>query len=255
VTAESRRLPARAFRKLLWTETKLTWRQPIGLFMGLGLPLFVLVIFSNMPQALVPDEAFGGRTLMSLYVPVLIVLALAGLAFVGLVTPLTAYREQGVLRRMSTTPAPPSWILGAHLVIDLVVGATTVVLLLVTTRLAFDVRGPDHAGGFALALGLTAVALFGAGLWVAAVVRTAQMGAVIANVLFFGMMFFAGLWIPREMMTPVLRTMSDYSPLGAAVQAMQTAWTGAFPGTRPLLVLAAYTAFAVVGAVRTFRWE
>ncbi|MFO7544312.1 MAG: ABC transporter permease [Trueperaceae bacterium] len=247
--------PRRAFWKLLWTETKLTWRQPIGLFVGLGMPLLVLVVFANIPQFAEPNEAFGGRSLMSVYVPVLIVFVLGGLALVGLTTSLITYREQGVLRRMSTTPVPPSWLLGAQLVIDLVIATLAIGLLMGITRVAFGVRGPGHLAGFALALVLTAVTVFGAGLWVAAVARSAQAGAAISNVLFLTLMFFAGLWIPRDVMAPMLRTISDYSPLGAAVQALQSAWEGSFPGARPLLVLAAYTLLAAIGAIRTFRWE
>ena len=254
-TAGSLGAPRRAFWRLLETEAKLTWRQPIGLFFGLGLPLLVLVVFANIPQFTEPNEAFGGRSLMSIYVPVLIVFSLGGLALVGLTTPLISYREQGVLRRLSTTPVPPSWLLGAHLIIGLVIAAVAIGLLLVITRFAFGVRGPGHLAGFALALVLTAVVLFGAGLWVSAVARTAQAGAVISNVLFLSMMFFAGLWIPRPVMAPVLRVISDYSPLGAAVAALQSAWEGSFPGGRPLLVLAGYTLLAAIGAVRSFRWE
>lgn len=247
--------PRRAFWKLLETEAKLTWRQPIGLFFGLGLPLLVLVVFANIPQFAEPSGAFGGRSLMSIYLPVLIVFSLGGLALLGLTTPLISYREQGVLRRLSTTPVPPSWLLGAHLIIGLVIAMVAIGLLIGITRVAFDVRGPGQLAGFVLALVLTAVALFGAGLWVSAVARTAQTGAVVSNALFLSMMFFAGLWIPRPVMAPVLRTISDYSPLGAAVAALQSAWEGTFPGGRPLLLLGAYALLAAIGAVRTFRWE
>lgn len=253
--ARSLGVPRRAFWKLLVTEAKLTWRQPIGLFFGFGLPLLVLVVFANIPQFAEPNEAFGGRNLMSIYLPVLIVFSLTGLALLGLTAPLISYREQGVLRRLSTTPVPPSWLLGAHLLIGLVIATVAIALLIVITRVAFDVRGPGHLAGFALALALTAVAVFGAGLWVAAVAPTAQAGAVISNALFLSLMFFAGLWVPREVMAPVLRTISDYSPLGAAVQAMESSWEGSFPGARPLLLLAAYALIAAIGAVRTFRWE
>jgi len=34
-------------------------------------------------------------------------------------------------------------------------------------------------------------------------------------------MFFAGLWVPQQVMPPVLRDISDYTPLGASVQAIQ----------------------------------
>lgn len=103
--------PGRAFRKLVLKEAKLAWRQPIGLIYGLGLPVLLLVIFGSIPAFKKLTPALGGLTLLSIYIPILIALTLALLALVGLAAPLAAYREQGVLRRMSTTPVPPSWVL------------------------------------------------------------------------------------------------------------------------------------------------
>ena len=68
-------------------------------------------------------------------------------------------------------------------------------------------------------------------------------------------MFFAGLWMPQQQMPDWLRTISEYTPLGAASQALTASIDGRFPPAMPLVVLAAY-AVALVGlAIRTFRWE
>jgi ABC-2 type transport system permease protein len=56
-------------------------------------------------------------------------------------------------------------------------------------------------------------------------------------------------------MPVVLRHVSDFTPLGAGVQAMQTAVQGAFPPARALLVLIVYAAVAGAAAIRQFKWE
>ena len=56
-------------------------------------------------------------------------------------------------------------------------------------------------------------------------------------------------------MTPTLRDIGDWTPLGAAVQALQSSMQGAFPPVQPLLVMAAYTLLFGFLAVRYFRWE
>jgi ABC-2 type transport system permease protein len=73
--------------------------------------------------------------------------------------------------------------------------------------------------------------------------------------LFFPLMFFAGLWIPRAQMPASLRQISDFTPLGAAVQGLQDSMRGAWPHPAGLAVLAGYAVVFTVAAVRFFRWE
>ena len=247
--------PGRAFWKLLLTEAKLSWRQPLGLIYGLGFPVLLLVIFASIPAFRKPSPALGGLTYLSIYVPILIVFVVAILALIGLTAPLASYREQGVLRRLSTTPVPPSWLLGAQLIINLVVAAMALILIFVIGAAAFGVHAPRQVPGFILSLVLTAVALFAMGLWVAAVARSAQAAGAIGSALFYPMMFFAGLWFPQEVMPVILRDIGRFTPLGAAVQALQASMQGSFPAGRALAVLVVYAAIFGVAAVRLFRWE
>jgi ABC-2 type transport system permease protein len=87
------------------------------------------------------------------------------------------------------------------------------------------------------------------------VARTSTAANVIGRLTFFPLMFFAGLWLPRALMPSVLLDISNYTPLGAAVQAMQSAMQTGFPPTAPLLVLTAYALVFALLARRLFRWE
>ena len=69
------------------------------------------------------------------------------------------------------------------------------------------------------------------------------------------MLFFAGLWWPRELMPAVLRDVSDVIPLGAAVEAIQDSMRGPFPPAAPLLVLTGWAVLFSMLAMRFFRWE
>jgi ABC-2 type transport system permease protein len=53
----------------------------------------------------------------------------------------------------------------------------------------------------------------------------------------------------------MLRDISNYTPLGAAVQAMQSSMQQGFPSIAPLLVLAGYAVVFSFLAKRFFRWE
>lgn len=111
--------PRAAFRKLVACEARLAWRQPTGLIFGLGLPLLLLVIYCSIPALNKPAKEFGGLSYFNTQIPVLIALVIAVLAFVSLPAPLATYRNQGILRRLSTTPVPPSWVLAAQLLVNL----------------------------------------------------------------------------------------------------------------------------------------
>jgi ABC-2 type transport system permease protein len=244
-----------AFGKIVLNEARLAWRRPIGLIGRVGIPVLLLVIFGEVPAFQQPAASLGGLTAFDVYVPILTVFALAMLALLGLPIPLVTYRELGVLRRLSTTPIPPSWLLAAQGVVQLCVALTALVVIVVAGVAAFGAAAPKSPGGFALSVALSIAGLFPIGLVIAAIARTANGASVIGRLAFFPMMFFAGLWLPRELMPAVLLDISNYTPLGAAVEAIQDSMPGGFPPAAPLLVLAAYAVVFGFLARRFFRWE
>lgn len=217
--------------------------------------MLLLVIFGSIPAFSKPHSSLGGLTYFDVYLPVLVALVFAGLGLFSLPIPLASYRELGILRRLSTTPLPPSWVLAVQLIINLCLAVAAVVILVVTGVAAFGLRAPQNPAGFLIASVLSATALFAIGLWIAAIARTGRAGAAIGAGFFYPLMFFAGLWAPQQIMPPVLRDISDYTPLGASVQAIQDSVQGTFPPAAALLTMAAYTIMFGYLAVRTFRWE
>jgi ABC-2 type transport system permease protein len=249
--------PARraAFGQIVRNEARLARRQPAGLIGGIAVPAVLLIIFSAIPAFRLAAANLGGLTPLDVYVPILIVLSLGLLTLFGLPMPLTTYRELGVLRRLSTTPVPPSWLLAAQGLVQLCVAVAGIAVVLVMSVAVFGARAPKSPGALALSIALTIAALFPMGLLIASVAKTATGASVIGRVVFFPMIFFAGLWWPRELMPGVLQGVSALTPLGAAVDAMQDSMQGQFPPAAPLLVLVAYALAFGFLAKRFFRWE
>jgi ABC-2 type transport system permease protein len=249
--------PARraAFGKVVTTEARLTSRQPIGMIAGLAIPVVLLVIFGELPAFHKPSPYFGGLDGFDVYVPILVVFSLAMLALLGLSMPLASYRELGVLRRLSTTPVPPSWLLAAQGILQVVQAVTATAVVIIIGIVAFGAPVPKSLGGFVLGVALTIAGLVPIGLLIAAVARSANVASVIGRIVFFPLMFFAGLWLPRTAMPPVLLDISNYTPLGAAVQAIQASMLQGFPPVAPLLVLGGYAVAFGYLAKRFFRWE
>ena len=244
-----------AFGQIVLNEARLTWRRPVALVAGVGIPVLLLVIFGELPSFHQATAELGGFTAFDLYVPVLIVFSLAMLALLGLPMPLASYRELGVLRRLSTTPVPPSWLLAAQGVIQLCVALTSLLIILVASVTAFGASAPKSPGGLILSLAVSVAGLFPIGLAITAIARTANGASVIGRLAFFPLMFFAGLWLPRALMPHLLADISNFTPLGAAVQAIQDSILQGFPPAAPLLVLAGYALVFAFGAKRFFRWE
>ncbi len=244
-----------AFTKLLQSEAKIAWRLPIGLILGLAAPVFVLVIFGAIPGMNKPEAKLGGLSYFGVYFPILIAFSVAILALISLPTHLATYREQGILRRISTTPLPPTWMLAAQVVINLALAIVALGIIVAVGTSAYGLGVPKQRAGFVLSLLLTVATMFALGLWVSAIARSAAAASGIGQLILYPSLFFAGLWWPREAMTPVFRDIGDWTPLGAAVQAMQSSIRGAFPSAQSLLVMAAYAVLFSFLAVRYFRWE
>jgi ABC-2 type transport system permease protein len=244
-----------AFGQIVLNEARLTWRRPVVLVAGVGIPVLLLVIFGELPSFHQATAALGGYTAFDLYVPVLIAFSLAMLALLGLPMPIASYRELGVLRRLSTTPVPPSWLLAAQGVVQLCIALASLVIIFVTSVAAFGAPAPKSPAGLILSLAVSVAGLFPIGLAITAIARTANGASVIGRLAFFPLMFFAGLWLPRALMPNLLADISNYTPLGAAVQAIQDSILQGFPPAAPLLVLAGYALVFAFLAKRYFRWE
>lgn len=247
--------PKSAFSRLAVTELKLFLREPAGLFWGVVFPLALLVLIGSVPSSRKPSADLGGLRFIDVYVPTMIAFVLAVLALISLPAVLAAYRERGILRRLSTTPAQPSWVLAAQLAINLAVVVVTLILIVGVGRVAFGVRLPAQIIGFVLAAALAVAALLSLGLFVAAIAPSGKAANVIGAILFYPMMFFAGLWVPQAAMPGALRHVSDFLPLGAAVRALQDTTRGNWPQPLHLAVMAAYTLIFGFAAVKLFRWE
>jgi ABC-2 type transport system permease protein len=244
-----------AFKRLTMVEARLFIRERIGIIWGVAFPVVLLIIIGSIPSTKHVSKSLGGLSFLVVYVPVLIAFVLAMLALNALPPVLAGYREKGVLRRLATTPVGPKRVLAAQLVVNSVVAITALVLILVVARIAFGVGLPRQALGFVVSVVLAGAALFAVGLFIAAVAPSGRVANGIGAIAFFPMMFFAGLWIPRAQMPVSLRDISDFTPLGSAVQALQDSSLGQWPHPLYLGVMVVWAVVFGAAAARLFRWE
>jgi ABC-2 type transport system permease protein len=243
--------------QLVITELKLftRGRASVGLGLSVGFPLLLLVIFGSIHSFKTPVARYGGLTTLDVYVPILLVFAITMLSLVTMPGTLADYREQGVLRRLKTTPAGPVRVLAAQLAVKLAVAVITVVVLLAVARAGYGIAMPRQVGGFIIGGLVATAALMATGLFVAAVAPNGGAARGIGAILLYLMMFFAGLWLPIQSMPQELQHISHATPLGAAVPALQDAALGQWPTWLQLVTMAGYAVAFGLGAAKLFRWE
>lgn len=244
-----------ALSRLTVSETKLFFREPIGVFFALAFPPILLVVFGLIPAFREHDKALGGLRVLDLYAPVVVAMAITMFALSGLPQQFATYREKGVLRRMRTTPVKPVVMLGAQLLMSVLLTVGVLVLLLVIGRVAFAVELPRQFLGYLVGFLLCTLAMLAIGLLVASIAPSGKGAGAIGSILFFPFLFFAGMWGPRETMPEVLRRISDFTPLGAGVQSLGDAAAGHWPQLLHVAVMLGWTIVAGGLAARYFRWE
>ncbi|RFU88247.1 ABC transporter permease [Streptomyces triticagri] len=250
-----RRRRRTAFLAVLRSEAVLFRREPAALFWILAFPTVLMVILGLIPAFREPDEGLGGRRVIDLYVPVAVLLGMITAGVQVMPGVLTTYRERGILRRLSTTPARPSMLIAAQVVLHAAAIALSALLVLAVGRIAFRVSLPAQPVGYVLAVLLACLAALAVGATIAALCRTIKMAQAVGTVVFFPMMFTAGVWAPVETLPETLRRIVECTPLGAASQALNDAAGGDFPGLLHLGVTAVWVVVLLSAAARWFRWE
>ncbi|WP_069386475.1 ABC transporter permease [Cellulosimicrobium cellulans] len=259
-TASSRGTGWRGFGTLLTTESRLWLRDAGTVFFSLAFPTVLLLgVGFAIPGMRDPIEGAGGAweglTAIATYVPVVLAAAIATPALTTMPVYFATFREKGVLRRLSTTPMRPQGIVVAHLVINLVAVVAATAVALVVGSFVFDVPAPRNVGTVALAFVLAVLAMLSLGTVVAARAPKASTASAIGTLIYFPMLFLSGLWTPGPVMPDAVREVGQYTPLGAAAQAMTAGWFEDGVPTLQLVVMAAWTAVLLPLGVKLFRWS
>jgi ABC-2 type transport system permease protein len=243
------------FRDVVAFESKRMLRNFPAMFFGLAFPVMVLAIFGGI-YGNEPSDFWDGRGTVDMSVPAYVALVLAVAGLMSFPLGMVEYRSRGFLRRLRATPAKPGLFLAAQVVVNTVISVLGIGLLVAVGALAFGLHAPARPWAFAGVALLSAAAMFGLGMVIASVSASEQTALVIANLVYFPMIFLTGATVPLELMPDAMRTISDALPLSYAVQALQTTWVGGGASMdTALYVLAGTVAVCAAVAGWLFRWE
>jgi ABC-2 type transport system permease protein len=251
----------RGFGRLLRTETVVWLRDSGSWFFGMLFPTVILVgVGLAIPGMRDPitdaptDSPYYGITAIASFLPTVLAMAIGTLAVLSLPVTFAGFREKGVLRRLSTTPMRPQAMVVTHLIINVVTTLIGVTLALVVGAVVFDVVAPQQLGVTVLAFVLGMLTMFSLGMLLAAVLPRTNVANATGSLIYFPLLFLAGLWTPGPIMPDVLREIGQFSPMGAVAQAMTTGWFGDDFPLLQMIVMVAWTVVLLPLAIRVFRW-
>jgi ABC-2 type transport system permease protein len=243
------------FSRLALVEGKLFLREKAALIGVFGLPVALVIGFGLIPGFGDPQKGLSDQIGTEYIAALGVAIVLASLGLTGVPMVLGQYRERGVLRRLGVTPVRPLTLLLADLTVWAAAAVLSVAVLIAVVRVAFHVPAPVKPGWFILAVALGIASLFATGLLAASVAPTARGAAGIGWLLLFPNMFLSGIYFPTEEMSPTMRQIGNFTPLGSAVHAVRDSWMGIDPRPEYLAIMAAWALVAGALAARFFRWD
>ena len=141
-------------------------------------------------------------------------------------------RNDGTLTRLSTFGVPPAVLLGGKLVAFMLLNGVQLGFMLMVGRWLVPLFGGDalqlgvHPGWFSLMVVATSAAAVGLALLIAASTRSFDHAAALGGGLNVVLAAIAGVMVPRMLMPPGLQTVSEWSPMGWALDGMQAVFLG-----------------------------
>lgn len=256
----------RTLMKLTAVEGRLFLREPMSMVFGVLFPTALLLGLGAIPLLREPAEEFGGVAFVEFWAPTALVLGLGILGVQHIPGVLSSYRENGVLRRMSTTPVHPGKVLVAQLLVVLIAAVAAAVLLIAAAWLVLGVAPPRHPWWFALSFVIGCASLLTIGMLIAAIAPNTRVANGVAMVAYMAVMIIGGVFLPRFLMPEFLVRMGEYTPPG--VQPLLESWSGDAaavaaagaeaagpPELMPLGIMALIAVVTGAAAAKMFRWE
>ena len=243
--------------KMTWMEAKLFLREPVGAFFTLIFPLLMLFIFGSIYGSKPVPGTTSTQNAISALIPAFIAMVIGITGLMPVTITLATYRENGILRRLRTTPVSPLVVMAAQVIVVFLMTCLGVLLLMIAGKLVYQVQFEGNAfslmGGFILG----SLSFFGIGFILAGILPTARTAQVVAMVLLYPMLILSGAAWPRELMPNTVQTISAFLPLTYVVNLLRGFWMGEAWGQHWLDVgvLIGILLLGLAISVKTFRWE
>jgi ABC-2 type transport system permease protein len=249
----ARRPARRLFVHQLRSEQLVFWRSREAAFFIFLFPLLLYVLLSSVYSGTI----YGVRAPIALLAG-LIGYGCANTAFAGLAIQLVLRRENGILKRLRSTPLPPATYVAALLISTLIVFGLQTLALFLLGRALYSTPFPSDVASLVAAVVLGAAVFAALGTAIASVIRSAEGSSAVVNFILLPMAFLSGSFGETRHLPAFLRAIADVLPLKYFIDLVNAVYLrGHGVWTRPedVAVLVAWGVFGLVFTIFNFRWE
>lgn len=231
-------------------ERKMFWRNPTAAFFNFVLPLMFLTLFGAIFS--------NDQSQLRVIIPGIAGMSVMATTFNSLANNIVFLREQGVLKRMSGTPLPRTSYL-AGIFGSVVVNATAqIVIIVVVAKVVFGIDWPPDIPQLILYVVLGVVCLAAAGVAFSHVIPNFDSAPAYVNIVFLPVIFISGVFFDSDTAPAAVHAAGSVLPLTHIIDGLSASMVTGAPVSDHwggLAIIAGWTIFCVVFAVRGFSWE
>jgi ABC-2 type transport system permease protein len=247
----------RGLWKLAWIEIKIFLREPLGAFGTIGFPVLIFLVLGRVVGRGQAPSSFAPTGFIRVGLPVLASILISFSAVLSLVTIISIYREGGILKRLRATPLRPQTILTAHVIVKLILTASTLALMVLAGKRYYPVDVHVPFFSFTIALLISTWSILSIGFLIASIVPTARFAQPIGALILYPMIAVSGLFVPVASLPPGLHAVARVVPLTYTVSLLEGIWKGEAWSAHMGDVAALAVVFVICTALsaKVFRWE
>lgn len=246
-------------------ELRSFFRNVQSLVFTLALPVILLVIFGSIFSGKIEGTSTDFK---QYFVAGIIAAGVMSTAFTGLAINVALEREQGLIRRLASSPMPKAAYFIGKVVLVAVTSLLETIILVSIGVAAFGLELPtdtQHWVTFAWVLGLGTAACALCGLAYTALIPSASTASAIVTPPFLVLQFISGVFYPFNQLPSWMQSVAEFFPLKWMTQGFRYVFLpedfqvvepgGHWNLTSVAVVLAIWVAVAGFLTMVTFRWR
>lgn len=207
---------------LVWTELRLTVREPLVAVFVFAFPAFTALVLGGVFDR--DDPAFEGIEPAGWYLVGYPGVVAAAIGLISLPVQVAGYRERGIDRRFRVSRYP-AWALPlAQVTVGALLTVAGTATLLAAGAASHGIPAAADWSASVVALALATVTFVALGVALGSVLPSARSAQALGLLLFLPMFLLGGGGPPPEAMTPAMNAIAQWLPLTHATRAIQQAW-------------------------------